>query len=81
MWPPVYIGATNMSLETERGVGGGRRRDEGGKKWEAKRGKRMKGDSGNLDHSLTDVQRTIVIRVPFLTCHRAFITTKFWVHR
>ena len=41
----------------------------------------MKEDSGNLDHSLTDVQRTIVIRVPFLTCQRAFITTKFWVHR
>ena len=41
----------------------------------------MKEDSGNLDHSLTDVQRTIVIRVPFLTCHRAFLTTKLKVLR
>ena len=71
MWPPVYIGATKMPLDTERGVGG--RKDEGGRKWEARGGKRIKEDSGNLDHSLTDVQRTsIVIRVPFLTCHRTF---------
>ena len=59
------IGNGKWSRREEGGGEGERREDEGGRKGEARGGRRMEEESGNLDHGLTNVQWTIVIRVEY----------------